>query len=66
MTDDDALARALEENRRRSEVMEEAQKHGPPARGTSLSPRLVRESPQKRRETGSRDESEEGAETLMP
>jgi hypothetical protein len=30
-TDDDARARALEENRRRSKVMEEAQRHGPPA-----------------------------------
>lgn len=31
MTDDDALARALEENRRRSEVMADAQQYGPPA-----------------------------------
>lgn len=29
-TDDDARARALEENRRRSEVMEQAQRFGPP------------------------------------
>lgn len=29
--DDDARARALEENRRRSQVMAEAQRHGPPA-----------------------------------
>lgn len=35
-TDDDARARALEENRRRSKVMEEAQRHGPPARGHGL------------------------------
>ena len=33
MTNDDARARALEENRRRSEVMAEAQHFGPPARG---------------------------------
>ena len=30
MIDDDAFARALAENRRRSEVMAEAQPHGPP------------------------------------
>lgn len=54
--DDDARARALEENRRRSKVMEEAQRHGPPARS---SPRLVREMVQKEPETGSSTESEE-------
>lgn len=32
---DDARARALEENRRRSEVMADAQRHGPPGRPCS-------------------------------
>lgn len=50
MPDDDALARALEENRRRSEVMADAQRYGPPA---PSSPRLVREMVQKGPETGS-------------
>lgn len=31
MTTDDARARALEENRRRSEVMADAQRYGPPS-----------------------------------
>lgn len=64
VTDDDARARALEENRRRSEVMAEAQRYGPPAPRSS--PRLVRESPQKRRETGSSSESEEVPESPVP